>query len=140
MKTEDVVRSPSGRDQLVDLAKEAGYDEQSETIPSFQKFIKRFAALVRADLMKQVMDTCEAEYKLYDELVVEEDTGHEECCALIHLMRKLDKLRPATGKAEREWVDLTCEEVTAQIREGAADGGWQGFATRVQTAFKEKNK
>ena len=43
-------------------------------------------------------------------------------------------------RAEREWVDLTCEEVTALIREGAADGGWQGFATRVQDAFKEKNK
>jgi hypothetical protein len=41
---------------------------------------------------------------------------------------------------EREWVDLTCEEVTALIREGAADGGWQGFAIRLQTAFKEKNK
>jgi hypothetical protein len=46
----------------------------------------------------------------------------------------------ALVRAEREWVDLTCEEVTALIREGAADGGWQGFATRVQDAFKEKNK
>ena len=46
----------------------------------------------------------------------------------------------ALVRAEREWVDLTCEEVTALIREGAAGGGWQGFATRVQTAFKEKNK
>ena len=43
-------------------------------------------------------------------------------------------------KAEREWVDLTCEEVTTLIYEGAADGGWQGFATQVQDAFKEKNK
>ena len=46
----------------------------------------------------------------------------------------------ALVRAEREWVDLTCEEVTALIREGAAGGGWQGFATRVQNAFKEKNK
>ena len=46
----------------------------------------------------------------------------------------------ALVRAEREWVDLTCEEVTALIREGAADGGWQGFATRIQNAFKEKNK
>ena len=46
----------------------------------------------------------------------------------------------ALVRAEREWVDLTCEEVTALIRDGAADGGWQGFATRVQDAFKEKNK
>ena len=47
---------------------------------------------------------------------------------------------PVDAKAIREWVDLTCEEVTALIREGAADGGWQGFATRVQDALKEKNK
>ena len=46
----------------------------------------------------------------------------------------------ALVRAEREWVDLTCEEVTALIREGAAGGGWQGFATRIQDAFKEKNK
>ena len=46
----------------------------------------------------------------------------------------------AQVSAKREWVDLTCEEVTALIREGAADGGWQGFAIRLQTAFKEKNK
>ena len=46
----------------------------------------------------------------------------------------------APVSAKREWVDLTCEEVTALIREGAADGGWQGFAIRLQTAFKEKNK
>ena len=46
----------------------------------------------------------------------------------------------APVSAKREWVDLTCGEVTALIREGAADGGWQGFAIRLQTAFKEKNK
>ena len=53
-----------------------------------------------------------------------------------------DKLErfAALARAERELVDLTCEEVTALIREGAAGGGWQGFATRIQTAFKEKNK
>lgn len=45
----------------------------------------------------------------------------------------------AQVSAKREWVDLTCEEVTALIREGAADGGWQGFAERVQAAYKEKN-
>ena len=78
---------------IIELAKEAGYDETSETIPSFHQFLERFAALVRADLMKQVMDTCEAEYKLYDKMVEEDDSGHEECCALIHLMRKLEKLK-----------------------------------------------
>ena len=51
------------------------------------------AKAIRADLMKQVMDTCEAEYKNYDQLVVEEDTGHEEATAMIHLMRKLEKLK-----------------------------------------------
>ena len=46
----------------------------------------------------------------------------------------------AIVRAEPKWVDLTCEEVTALIREGAADGGWQGFAAQVQHAFKEKQK
>ena len=41
---------------------------------------------------------------------------------------------------ERKCVDLTCQEITALIMEGAAGGGWQGFAERVQAAFKEKNK
>lgn len=35
---------------------------------------------------------------------------------------------------------LTPKEVYDLIRKGAADGGWQGFATAVQKAFKEKNK
>ena len=81
------------RINIIELAKKAGYDEQSETIPSFQKFIERFAALVRADLMKQVMSICEAEYNAYDKMVEEDDSGHEECCVLIHLMRKLEKLK-----------------------------------------------
>lgn len=34
---------------IIELAKEAGYDEASETIPSFQQFIERFADLVRAE-------------------------------------------------------------------------------------------
>ena len=34
---------------------------------------------------------------------------------------------------------LTPSEVYDLIREGAADGGWQGFAERVQKAFAEKN-
>jgi hypothetical protein len=43
-------------------------------------------------------------------------------------------------KMEWPWKDLTPQEVYDQIREGAADGGWQGFAQRITTAFKEKNK
>ena len=52
----------------------------------------------------------------------------------------LERIYTAPVFEKREWVDLTCEEVTELIREGAADGGWQGFAIRLQTAFKEKNK
>ena len=88
---------------IIELAKEADIYVAHLNKPMTDKevrlaFLERFAALVRADLMKQVMDNCEAEYKAYDELIVEEDTGHEEATAIIHLMRKLDRLRPATGK------------------------------------------
>lgn len=37
-------------------------------------------------------------------------------------------------------VKLTPQEVYDIIREGAADGGWQGFASRVQDAFMDKNE
>ena len=63
----------------------------------------------------------------------EPDEFYDEFCEMLERFAAL-------VRAEREWVDLTCEEVTGLIREGAADGGWQGFATRVQDAFKEKNK
>jgi hypothetical protein len=43
------------------------------------------------------------------------------------------------AQPQGEWVDLTPHEVTEQIREGAADGGWQGFAQRITAKFKEKN-
>ena len=43
------------------------------------------------------------------------------------------------GQPQGEWVDLTPHEVTEAIREGAADGGWQGFAQRIVAKFKEKN-
>lgn len=36
--------------------------------------------------------------------------------------------------------DLTSKEVYDLIRQGAADGGWQGFAEWIQRAFKEKNE
>ena len=72
---------------IIELAKEAGM-----TV-FVTESLERFAALIRADIMKPVMDTCEAEYKKYDQLVVEEDAGHEEATAIIHLMRKLEKLK-----------------------------------------------
>jgi hypothetical protein len=125
---------------IIELAKEAGFDIDEGLFPfeatedkyiGTERVLEAFAALileerdsmwlaqmefeekrVRADLMKQVMDTCEAEYKMYDKMIDEDGVGDEECCALIHLMRKLDRLRPATGKAEvlaekiPEWVDV----------------------------------
>ena len=45
----------------------------------------------------------------------------------------------ALVRAEREWVDATPQEVTALIMEGAAGGGWQGFAQRLSAFLKEKN-
>lgn len=36
--------------------------------------------------------------------------------------------------------NLTPQEVYNLVREGAADGGWLGFASRVQEAFKKKNE
>ena len=84
---------------IIELAKEAGaikryWGEVKEGF-AFQsdEQLEAFAALIRADIMKPVMDTCEAEYKKYDQLVVEEDAGHEEATAIIHLMRKLEKLK-----------------------------------------------
>jgi hypothetical protein len=41
---------------------------------------------------------------------------------------------------EVQWRNLTPQEVTDAIREGAADGGWQGFAERIIAKFKEINK
>lgn len=38
------------------------------------------------------------------------------------------------------WKLLTSQDVYDLIREGAAGGGWQGFAERLQTAFIEKNR
>jgi len=84
------------QDQIIRIAQEAGFTEskQFEGICIVdQDEVNAFAALVRADLMKQVIDTCEAEYKRYDEMVEQDDAGHEESCALIHLMRKLEKLK-----------------------------------------------
>ena len=37
-------------------------------------------------------------------------------------------------------LKLTPQEVYDIIREGAADGGWQGFASRVQDSFVIKNQ
>ena len=87
---------------IIEMAQEADFDIDEGLFPfeaSEDKFIgtertlEAFAALVRADLMKQVIDTCESEYKMYDKMVEEDDAGHEEATAMIHLMRKLEKLK-----------------------------------------------
>ena len=86
---------------IIELAKEAGAvigvthiaDSTGKMVTFTPKQLERFAALVRAEVMKQVMDTCEAEYKNYDELVKEGFNCHEEAVAMIHLMRKLEKLK-----------------------------------------------
>ena len=77
------------QDAVLRMAKEAGLDCYGTPLGA----VERFAALVRADLMKQVMDTCEAEYDKYDKMVEEDDMGHDEAVAMIHLMRKLEKLK-----------------------------------------------
>ena len=43
---------------IIELAKASGYDEQSETIPSFHQFIERFAALIAAQLMSESASIC----------------------------------------------------------------------------------
>ena len=75
------------RINIIELAKEAGIDTGKRFGCVSLKSLERFKALVRADLMKQVIDTCE------DEMVEQDDAGHEDSCALIHLMRKLEKLK-----------------------------------------------
>ena len=126
---------------IIELAKEAGFATScsgTDYVCDIED-IERFAALVRAYLMKQVMDTCEAEYKMYDKMVDEDWGGHEECCALIRLMRKLDRIRPATGKASREWVDLTDDEIADAVRYSINKAGVSDCRAVIAT-FKEKNK
>lgn len=41
--------------------------------------------------------------------------------------------------AKREWVGPTPQDVYGLVREGAAGGGWQGFASRLSAWLKEKN-
>jgi len=94
---------------IIELSKEAGFEIvdgelrlyfdgdkailKSNLMGTVTDGLKALAALVRADLMKKVMSTCEAEYKRYDEMVEQDDAGHEEATAMIHLMRKLEKLK-----------------------------------------------
>ena len=82
------------QDEIISMARNAGLlDDDEVWLSPYQEAMERFAALVRADLMKQVMSACEAEYKMYDKMVKEDDAGHEEATAMIHLMRKLEKLK-----------------------------------------------
>ena len=65
----------------------------SSTYTFNESTLQQFAKTIRADLMKQVMNTCESEYDKYDKMVEEDDMGHDEAVAMIHLMRKLEKLK-----------------------------------------------
>jgi hypothetical protein len=91
----NIIEKPEGLADVVRLAKEAGMVPDAREVwwQVCTHDLERFATLVRADLMKQVMDTCEAEYEMYDKMVEEDDAGHEEATAIIHLMRKLEKLK-----------------------------------------------
>ena len=51
LKTEDVIRSPLGREQLVALAKEAGFEGFEYAEKNFEKF----AAFVRAERDKDYL-------------------------------------------------------------------------------------
>ena len=48
-------------------------------------------------------------------------------------------LYTAPVSAKREWVNPTPQDVYGLVREGAAGGGWQGFASRLSAWLKEKN-
>jgi hypothetical protein len=45
---------------VIEMAREAGYCELSATLPPIDNFLKRFAALVRADELEACAQVCEA--------------------------------------------------------------------------------
>lgn len=84
------------QDEIIRMAREAelysylwGGDINQQSLEA----LERFAALVAAHEREKLMALCEAEYKKYDELITEEDAGHEEATAIIHLMRKLEGMK-----------------------------------------------
>lgn len=78
------------QDEIIRMAREAGIGALTEY---GKEALERFAALVAAHERKKFMAVCEAEYNKYDELITEEDAGHEEATAIIHLMRKLEAMK-----------------------------------------------
>ena len=79
------------QDEIIRMAREAGLWPGVTDV--FPKELERFAALVAAHERQKFIALCEAEYSEYDELVREEDIGHEEATAIIHLMRKLEAIK-----------------------------------------------
>lgn len=79
-------------DYVVDMAREAGF----YGLPIDERLV-RFAALARKDerskTLTEVMEIGSAEYDRYNKMVEEDDSGHEECVAIVHLLRKLEKLK-----------------------------------------------
>ena len=81
------------QDEIIRMARETGCDNYGDCYEFIPETLERFVALVAAHERQKFMDLCEAEYKEYDELVTEEDVGHEEATAIIHLMRKLEGMK-----------------------------------------------
>ena len=77
------------QEEKVALLKKAGVWD----VIGFPSCIDKLFDLVAAHERKKFMAVCEAEYKKYDALITEEDAGHEEATAIIHLMRKLEAMK-----------------------------------------------
>lgn len=111
--------------------------------PSFNnKTVDEALAAIREALAEPVKQAPVGEVDLHKELGQLRWMGGDEGWdnAINAVMKRLEELYAAPVSAKHEWVDLTCQEITALIIEGAADGGWQGFAERVQAAYKDKNR
>ena len=78
------------QDEIIRMAQQAGI---AHAAGIYMEHLERFAALVAAHECKKFMAVCEAEYNKYDALITEEDAGHEEAVAIIHLMRKLSAMK-----------------------------------------------
>ena len=85
----DVIGFPGCIDKLFDLVAKHERNRHAWTQEHWTEYEHAIAAAER----KKFMAVCEAEYKKYDELITEEDVGHEEATAIIHLMRKLGAMK-----------------------------------------------
>ena len=141
------------QDEIIRMAREAGFEPRREMgvwggamhelKSSELNKLKRFAALVAANER-------ENSAKMQGDCTLAEQAEQEPVACIIHT-EKGDYLDWSskgycfyTGEtplyaAPVRTKDLTPHEITDLIREGAADGGWQGFAQSVIAADREKN-